>query len=71
MRSRSPGHSWPGLAVLVCWGAAWTPAPRLAPVSHPPQQGEGVGGREARLCVSGETVSQVVAVVVRLDLGAG
>lgn len=53
LHSRSPGHSWPVLAVPVCWGAVRTPAPWLAQVSHFPQHWEGMGGREANFCVRG------------------
>lgn len=44
-------------SVWVCRGAVWTLAPWFALVSHHPQQGEGVGGREATFRVSEETPS--------------
>lgn len=44
-------------SVWECRGAVWTLAPWFALVSHHPQQGEGVGGREATFRVSEETPS--------------
>lgn len=67
--SRSPGHPWLGLVVLVCQGVVWTLAPWNAVASHHPPQGEGAGGREASFCASEETASMVAAVVVQLALG--